>query len=369
MISEAAELSAVISDIYDAAIDPVLWSEALRSVCTFVGGLSAVLYWHDATTERSDALHLFNEDRAYTQLYFAKYLPLNPMFPAATFIDEGVVSTSEDIMPRSELVKTRFYKEWLKPQGIESALAVNLEKGLARAAMINIRLTISPTDEMRRRLGLLVPHLQRAVTIGKLFEQSKTAAQALTETLDHVEAAVVLVDAKAQIVFANDTAKKMLAEGVLVKRSGKALRAVAPGANRALERIFRATENGDASVGVRGLAVPLTGKSREPWFAHILPLKSGRRARAASDAAATAAVFIRRTAPNALSPLEGIAKLYDLSAGEVRVFAALLKVSGARAIAQLLGLSQSTVRTHLHNLFVKTGTKRQSDLVKLAAGL
>ena len=111
--------------------------------------------------------------------------------------------------------------------GTLGALSVNLEKGLTRTSMINVRMTVPLKGEMRHRLGLLVPHLQRAVTIGKLFEQSKTTARALTETLDHVEAAVFLVDAKARIVFANDTAKKMLGEGSLVRKTGKTLRAVA----------------------------------------------------------------------------------------------------------------------------------------------
>jgi len=32
-------------------------------------------------------------------------------------------------------------------------------------------------------------------------------------------------------------------------------------------------------------------------------------------------------------------------------------------------VTQSTVKTHLHNVFRKTGKKRQSDLVKLVAGM
>jgi DNA-binding CsgD family transcriptional regulator len=369
MGSEAAELSAVIGDIYDAAIDPTLWTQALTSICAYVGGSSAALLWHDSALERSEALHLYNFDPHYLRLYFEKYLPINPMFPAATFVDEGVVVADEDIMPRAELNKTRFYKEWIKPQGTLGALSVNLEKGLLRTSMINVRMTVPLKDEMRRRLGLLVPHLQRSVAISRLFEQSKATERALTETLDHVEAAVVLVNPTAHIVFANDLALKMLDEGSIVKKARNALRAVEPTANRTLEGIIRSSEKGDASVGVRGVAIPLTGKSREPWFAHILPLKSGRRARAASSTAAVAAIFIRRTVPNALSPLEGIAKLYKLSAGELRVLDALLKASGVKAVAELLGLSQATVKTHLHNLFLKTGTKRQSDLVKLVAGL
>jgi DNA-binding NarL/FixJ family response regulator len=369
MASEAAELSAVIGDIYDAAIDPTHWPNALGSICAFVGGSSGVLYWHDSATERSEALHLFNEDPAYTRLYFEKYLPLNPMFPAATFIDEGVVNADVDIMPRTELVKTRFYKEWLEPQGIVSALSVNLEKGIASASMINVRLSVPPTDVMRRRLGLLVPHLQRAVAIGRLFDQSKATAQALTETLDHIEAAVFLVGAKAEITFANEIAKKMLAENKLVKIDDGALRAVAPDANRALLNVFRSAAKGDSSVGIRGVAVPMTEASQDRWFAHVLPLTSGRRQQATTHDAAVAAVFIRKTIPIALPPLEELAKLYKLSAGEVRVLDAILKVTGVKAIAELLGISQATVKTHLHNLFRKTKTKRQSELVRLIAGM
>ena len=78
----------------------------------------------------------------------------------------------------------------------------------------------------------------------------------LTEALDHVEAAVFLVDAKAGITFANDTAKKMLGEGSLVRKEGYTLRAAASDVNRILRDAFAAPGKGDASVGVRGVAVP-----------------------------------------------------------------------------------------------------------------
>lgn len=67
--------------------------------------------------------------------------------------------------------------------------------------------------------------------------------------------------------------------------------------------------------------------------------------------------------------LEPMAKRYGLTTSEVRVLEALLKVDGVRAVAERLGLSQATVKTHLHRLFRKTGAKRQSDLVKRVVGL
>jgi DNA-binding CsgD family transcriptional regulator len=370
--SELIELSTVIADIYDAAIEPALWRQTLASICTYVGGHSGVLFWHDAASQSAQALHLYNDDPKYTQLYFEKYLPMNPVFPAATFMETGVVHSTTDFISQDELEQTRFYKEWIAPQGIADSLAVNLEKGITRSSLLNIRMDASlgfENDDSRSRMALLVPHLQRAVAIGRLFDQAATAQTALTETLDHVEAAVFLVGSDGMITFANDPAKKMLDDAVLVREREGGLHAVATDADRALREIFTSAAKGDTSVGVRGVAVPLTGSSGEPWFAHVLPLTSGRRQQAGQANHAVAAVFIRQTAPNAPPPLESIAKQYTLLPSEVRVLAAVARIQGVKELAEFLGVSQATVKTHLHNLFRKTGTRRQSELVKLIAGI
>jgi len=47
---------------------------------------------------------------------------------------------------------------------------------------------------------------------------------------------------------------------------------------------------------------------------------------------------------------------------------AIVEIGGVPEVAPVLGISDQTVKTHLHRIYEKTGTKRQADLVKLVAG-
>jgi DNA-binding CsgD family transcriptional regulator len=296
---------------------------------------------------------------------------MNPVFPAATFVEPGLIYTPTDIVPEAELLDTRFHREWVEPQGIIDVVCVNLEKSATSSSVLNIRREEAHggvDDAVRRRAALIVPHFQRAVAIGRLFDQRKTAQAVLTETLDNVEAAVFLLGQNGRIVLVNELARAMLDEGALLHERRGALTAVAPEAQRVLRDLLRAAESGDLAAGSHGAAIPLSDSPARRWFAHVLPLTSGDRQRVGAVHSAVAAVYVRRTSPANPPPLEALGKLYSLTASEIRVLDGIVKVSGVRALADLLGLSPATVKTHLHHVFRKTGTAGQSELIKLIAG-
>src|SRR5262249_12912987 len=139
-------------------------------------------------------------------------------------------------------------------------------------------------------------------------------------------------------------------------------------AEQGLREVYAMAERGDAAVGVKGIAVPLMASDGERYVAHVLPLTSGARRRAGASYAAVAAVFVHKAALDTPSPQEVIGKLYKLTPTELRVLFAVVQVGGVPEVAEALGIAESTVRTHLQQLFAKTGTKRQADLVKLVAG-
>jgi DNA-binding CsgD family transcriptional regulator len=61
-----------------------------------------------------------------------------------------------------------------------------------------------------------------------------------------------------------------------------------------------------------------------------------------------------------------LARIFSLTCAESRVLAHLAEDRTPAEIGEALGVSVTTVRTHLQSLFQKTGARRQPELVRLA---
>lgn len=177
-----------------------------------------------------------------------------------------------------------------------------------------------------------------------------------------------IVDDTGRIVHANASGYAMVAEGRVLHAPGGRLGANDPAADQALRDIFTAAGGGDAVPGKRGVAVPLEARDDERYVAHVLPLTSRARRKAGVCYGAVAAMFVRKAALDLPSPPVAIAQQFQLTPAELRVLFSIVEIDGVSEVADVLGISEATVRTHLHRLFEKTGTGRQADLVKLVAG-
>lgn len=161
----------------------------------------------------------------------------------------------------------------------------------------------------------------------------------------------------------------MIEDGSLLRASSDALRAANPEADKALRESFRAIEDEDPAIGAQGITIPLSDASGRRWIANVLPLVDGARRQTGAAYHAVAAVFVRSSSSPNPTPIETLAKLYKLTASEIRVAEAVLRISGNDAIATALGLSRATVKTHLNRIFRKTAARNQSELIRLIAGL
>jgi DNA-binding CsgD family transcriptional regulator len=371
IVNEAEELSRLIGDIYDASLDPALWPAALAKASRFVGGSAVSLTSQDLVERKSNLYFASGHESDFMQRYVGTYSKINPLFPVGYFFDVERTVVVPDCLPWAEFCRTRFAVEWVSPQGIVDTLLSNIEKSPANCVVFAMNFRVQDgavNDEKRRRYALVVPHVRRALVIGKVIDLHKVEAAALADTLDTLASGMFIVNAMGRIVHANASGYAMVAEARILRAPSGRLTANDPAADQALLDIFTAAENGDTALGRRGVAVPLKARDGERYVAHVLPLTSGARRKAGISYGAAATIFVRKAGLDLPSPPIVIAQEFQLTPAELRVLFSIIEMDSVSEVARVLGITEATVRTHLHRLFEKTGTGRQADLVKLVAG-
>jgi DNA-binding CsgD family transcriptional regulator len=372
-MDELEHALALTGGIYDAALDPALWPEALHGVAGFVGGVAAALVSEDVVARKGGFHFTWGVDPALVQTYLDKYINLNPVLVPIMLLKVGEVRSASTILPTDKFRTTRFYKEYAGPAGHGDNTVAMIEK---RGSVITFLATPhadadSPVDAgPRRRMELIAPHVRRAVAIGNIIEMHRVDADALAEAVDAIATGVFLVREDGYVVRANARGRAMLAEAEMICLDRGAIGACPPGpSRRALREAIAGAAAGSLIVRPRGVAVPLLDRGGERYVAHVLPLTTGNRGKAGIAAYAQAAVFVHKAEMGGLLPLEAISRQFGLTNAELRVLVAVIEAGGGVPdIASVLGLSEPTVRTHLRRLFEKTGARRQADLVRIAGG-
>jgi DNA-binding CsgD family transcriptional regulator len=370
-MSDIEQFSGLVGDIYDAALDPALWPDVFMGACNFIGASAASLASHDMVQRGTTVFYNWGFAPGYEKIYVESCCKINPFFPTAIFFDlEAVFAPVPECVPRDEFCHSRFAKEWVAPQGFIDTLVSNLEKSAISCAGFWVFRRFNEgfaDDEMRRRFALVVPHVRRALAIGQVIDLAKIEAAALADSLDTLPAGMFLVDASGRIVHANKSGHVMVAEADVLRAAGGRLAAVDLTANQALLDSFASAADGDATVGRKGIAMSLNTRGGERYVANVLPLTSGARRKAGISYRAVATIFVHRAALDLPSPPEAIVSEFKLTPRELRVLFAIVEVGGVPEVAEVLGVSAETVKTHLGHLFEKTRTSRQADLVKLVA--
>jgi DNA-binding NarL/FixJ family response regulator len=366
-----AEVLDLVGEIYDCAIDTNRWPAVLQRICDFVQTDFCLLVSEDFQSGRGHVFYMSRDEQEWMQSYFDTYLRLNPLLvPAVLNTNIGDIIPAWRFMPYEEFLKTRFYREWVRPKGIVDVLSAVVDKSATGHAVVTAfrhERQGRVDDEALRRMELLVPHLRRAVMIGNLLELHRLHSSALVETLNGLSAGIFLMDWKAELIYANKTAQNMLAAGKPFRNLGGALVANDPKTDADLRRILAA--GNDTDIGIEGVALPVTAEDGEKFLANVLPLTGGARRQISDHLGAAVALFVRKASAETPSPLAGFAQLYNLTDRELNVLLAIVEVGGVPAVASVLGLSKTTVKSYLKSIFAKTGTRRQADLVKIVVGL
>jgi DNA-binding CsgD family transcriptional regulator len=373
-MSEDNELSCVVGSIYDAAVDPALWTDALAKIAEFVGGQAGALGSKDMVSKFINVDYHVGLDLQHMQMHSEMHGECDPLATVPLF-DVGQVVSLRELRPYDDYCKGRFYQERARPQGWGDTAGAVLERSGKSCKFLSVVRSEANDmvdnenhvvdNEMRRRMALLAPHARRAVLIGKAIDRKANEAATFADVLDGLSAGLFLIDAKGLLVHANAAGRGILGADDFLHSIGGRLVARDTRINRTLQEIF--ADLGDLEIGSKGIALLLTAQEGECHVAHVLPLAAGAR-RAGAPRTVAAAVFVCRATLETLSSPDVIRRAYQLTPTELRVLFAIVNIGGIPEVATALGVADTTIRTHVGRLFDKTGVGRQADLVKVVAG-
>ncbi|PBB83966.1 MULTISPECIES: LuxR C-terminal-related transcriptional regulator [unclassified Mesorhizobium] len=356
------EFDGMVGQIYDAATEPGRWPQVLEALSDFLEGAATKLTFQNARTLRSEANSVRmppEADLTYAQYYYKT----NVFLPRIARLSAGTLIPIWDLLPREVYRRSEFYNDFCRPGDMCHSIGVVL----ANEPDIRVVFTCGRAEatgefehEHLDRLRRIGPHLVRAASVGLRLSRSEIARSANVEALDRVAQGVLIVAANGEILFANRAAEGLLTEADGIRIEKSALRATKPAQAAQFQRLIAtAAERADAAGGAMALARPLP---RRPLSVLVAPLKTESTW---FVTARPAAVADPDSAPRTMQGQ--LRNLYRLTPAEAAVAIAIARGEGLQAVADELGISLTTVRTHLQHVFEKTETRRQAELVRLIA--
>ena len=359
-------LSEFVGSIYDTVHDPDTWPTMLNRVADLLAATSgAALVSYNSLT-RSPALLYPRGNPEYIDSFLEYWGHRCPISYYGRNHPIGAVMSPEMFVSREEYCGTEIFNEWFKPQRLEAMIGAKLLIEGPISAFLAVMRPYSRGDFGETEIKLfaaLVPHLQRALQLQMRLAGLDGPPTSSAEMLNQLPHAVLLVDARAGVIFANQAAERLLRCGGGLSLGRDGLYAEIPRETlRLRQMIAKSAEPTDAHGGAGG-RFRLSREDQAPLTVLVAPHRS--RFDWIDILRPTAMLFI--TDPEQAADIRGawLRQDFGLTPAEAGFAVEIAKGDGLLAAAGRLGVSLATVRTHLAHVFDKTGTRRQAELVRL----
>lgn len=179
--------------------------------------------------------------------------------------------------------------------------------------------------------------------------------------LNTIPVGIMIADAEGRVRLTNSAC-----DGLLAARDGLSLdaagicRAATPDATRALHACLKAIASGELDSDLDSQTLALERPStRRPLAVIVSPLTEN------TGPTPLVALMIRDPESQVIPDASDLATIFGLSRSEAVIASAIAQGHRLEDAADVAGVTTSTARTYLKHVFAKTGTSRQSELVKL----
>jgi DNA-binding CsgD family transcriptional regulator len=363
------QFEALVTEVYDAAVDPRLWPIFLERLRTRLGAeFVSIVAIHKPTIRVTHVHHTPWDATAISDLADRQLVRI-PMRDKILFgMLDTPVSTLQ-LMPEQEFQQSSFHREWVAPNGLRdgsTTLIADMAEELITIGFVTSQQRDPVSADEMMLVQRLSPHLRRAFMIGETLERTRWGAEVSLAALSGIATPILISDATGCLIFANPAAEKVLdAEGPLLVRHGR-VEPRSPAVRTNFSEALQRATSSDVALGRRGVGVPLLAEL-EATYAYILPLL-GIGTRRVGDQPLVA-IFLSTRKGRALPEDAILMTLFDLTPSEARIMSRIADGQSAITLRDELGITANTMKSHLARIFAKTGCGRQADLVKLMSEL
>ncbi|WP_028966581.1 helix-turn-helix transcriptional regulator [Sphingomonas phyllosphaerae] len=361
------ERDALIHGAYLAAMDdgPEGWTPWLVRASHWVGGAAGYL----AMVDRAKGVLTWNTihhvDPAAPARYEADRMHLlDPQVPVVARLEQSRLYRDTDVLDRDD-PRVDAYLRWMETHSrtrhfVTSASVIGNGRWVGGLSVHNALSRGEIDDEQWRRLASLTNTLEQALTFGVLHAE-KLREQWWNARLDAAGEPAALLDESGVVLRATPDFEAALRRGDGLRiRDGRLAAADAASQRRLAALIERAT----APHGVSADAVRIERVEGGPgYLVSGWPLASERRALVPDRAAILVTLVDPLAAPT--PPVALWRGAFGLTAREADLAVALFSGRTLEEAAVLLGITINTIRVHLRQIFAKTQTARQSELLRL----
>jgi len=359
----------LVGMVYDAALDEHKWLTFLEAFTHAVGGCSAMLRSADLQAGKAGFVASVGYDPAWQTAYCNHFVKLDCYNHVMNQYAPGKIILSDQHMDQTELRKSEYYNDYLRPQDKVHAFGVFLIKEGSRSLVFAAQRDKRAGafgEEQARLMGILAPHVTRAVQVHRRIGSLTVEKEWALGALDQLRMGVILTNRSGTPLFVNRAAEQMLApsHGIGVYLNRLVLNSP-PETARLYQLITDAAEGAPGTTRGGDMRIALSNGEFLHGMVMPIPLELSARLDAAL-ASGCVAVFLSKPGGLQLPP-KRLAALYGLSPAEARLAVKLAAFRNVEQAADELCIAVSTARAQLRSVFAKTGAQSQSELLMLLA--
>lgn len=365
--SKLALPEALQDKFYDAITDPGGFNHALAAcVEAFDLTIMSIVVLNRETRELK-ILWMHGMTQEWAERYTFDYADEDMLAQHVMWAEGGRFYASNLDIPQSDaIMQTRFFREWVMPQGITyGAAAMVMHEGVWFTQVFALRTERQRpyTREEMAALDVLIPHMRRALKLRARFAEIQASRHVLAGGFDVLAIPTMLFDEHGRVFHMNRKAIELLAASPELRVEDMHLVATDSAASRRLSlEISNALQANRDEATTRDEIVLIPRRGQLPLMLMVAPVHDDAQP-ANVHRSALLFAFDPAAAPQ-LTPGR-IRKLFSLTNAEAALAVALCSGQTLDSFAQERSVALSTVKTHLKNVFAKTNTNRQTELVSL----